>query len=184
MTIRYLFTAGAVALGIAGGPSTALAQSDVPIISREVLFGNPNKASPRISPDGHKLSFLAPVGGVLNVWVRVPRRPEAAPRRSCRKIAGTAPRHIVPRSRATSRGRVAEPAPPLPPPATSGRLRNLGQRPLQAAPRSCLPGRESPRLSRKRGVLAGSGGGPGGSRFSAACRSLIVLFERFVGHAP
>lgn len=78
MTIRYLLTAGAVALGIAGGSSTALAQSDVPIISREVLFGNPNKASPRISPDGHKLSFLAPVGGVLNVWVGPIDRPAMA----------------------------------------------------------------------------------------------------------
>ena len=78
MTIRYLLTAGAVALGIACGPSTALAQSDVPIISREVLFGNPNKASPRISPDGHKLSFLAPVGGALNVWVGPIDRPAMA----------------------------------------------------------------------------------------------------------
>ncbi len=78
MTNRYLLTAGAVALGIAAGPSTALSQSDVPIISREVLFGNPNKASPRISPDGHKLSFLAPVGGVLNVWVGPIDRPATA----------------------------------------------------------------------------------------------------------
>jgi hypothetical protein len=40
-----------------------------PLISREVLFGNPDKASPQLSPDGSQLGFLAPVDGVLNVWV-------------------------------------------------------------------------------------------------------------------
>lgn len=46
------------------------ARADAPaLISREVLFGNPDKSQPRISPDGTKLSFLAPVDGVLNVWV-------------------------------------------------------------------------------------------------------------------
>ena len=39
-------------------------------IPREVLFGNPEKASPRISPDGKLLAYLAPQNGVLNVWVR------------------------------------------------------------------------------------------------------------------
>src|SRR5437667_11658608 len=36
-------------------------------IPREVLFGNPDKAAARIGPDGAKLSYLAPVEGVLNV---------------------------------------------------------------------------------------------------------------------
>lgn len=39
-------------------------------IPLEVLFGNPEKTSPQISPDGTKLSYLAPLNGVLNVWVR------------------------------------------------------------------------------------------------------------------
>lgn len=39
------------------------------LIPREVLFGNPDKAGAKISPDGKQLSFLAPVDGVLNVWV-------------------------------------------------------------------------------------------------------------------
>ena len=39
------------------------------LISRAVLFGNPDKASPEISPDGKFVSWLAPVDGVLNVWV-------------------------------------------------------------------------------------------------------------------
>jgi len=40
-----------------------------PLIPREVLFGNPEKAQPRLSPDGKRLAYLAPVDGVLNVWV-------------------------------------------------------------------------------------------------------------------
>lgn len=39
------------------------------LIPRNVLFGNPDKAGPRISPDGKKISYLAPVDGVMNVWV-------------------------------------------------------------------------------------------------------------------
>lgn len=39
------------------------------LIPREVLFGNPDKASPQLSPDGSSLAYLAPVAGVLNVWV-------------------------------------------------------------------------------------------------------------------
>jgi dipeptidyl aminopeptidase/acylaminoacyl peptidase len=40
------------------------------LIPREVLFGNPEKARPQISPDGKMISYLAPVDGVLNVWVK------------------------------------------------------------------------------------------------------------------
>ncbi len=40
------------------------------LIPREVLFGNPEKTSPEISPDGKRLAYLAPDEGVLNVWVR------------------------------------------------------------------------------------------------------------------
>ena len=39
------------------------------LIPLEVLFGNPEKISPHISPDGTKLSYIAPHKGVLNVWV-------------------------------------------------------------------------------------------------------------------
>ena len=40
-----------------------------PLIPRTVLFGNPERASPELSPDGRRLAYLAPVNGVLNVWV-------------------------------------------------------------------------------------------------------------------
>ena len=39
------------------------------LIPREVLFGNPDKAAARMSHDGKWLSYLAPVDGVLNIWV-------------------------------------------------------------------------------------------------------------------
>src|SRR5918997_3152683 len=41
----------------------------VSLIPREVLFGNPERVGPRLSPDGERLAFLAPKEGVLNVWV-------------------------------------------------------------------------------------------------------------------
>jgi Tol biopolymer transport system component len=40
------------------------------LIPREVLFGNPERADPQISPDGTQIGYLAPVDGVLNVWIR------------------------------------------------------------------------------------------------------------------
>jgi dipeptidyl aminopeptidase/acylaminoacyl peptidase len=43
--------------------------SNVPLIPRSVLFGNPDRASPQISPNGSELAWLAAVDGVLNVWV-------------------------------------------------------------------------------------------------------------------
>jgi dipeptidyl aminopeptidase/acylaminoacyl peptidase len=39
------------------------------LIPREVLFGNPERISPAISPDGTRLGWIAPDQGVLNVWV-------------------------------------------------------------------------------------------------------------------
>ncbi|MDP9070880.1 MAG: S9 family peptidase [Actinomycetota bacterium] len=39
------------------------------LIPREVLFGNPERLLPRLSPDGRRLAYVAPVDGVLNVWV-------------------------------------------------------------------------------------------------------------------
>ncbi len=41
------------------------------LIPRQLLFGNPEKASPRLSPDGKHLAYLAPdAQNVLNVWLR------------------------------------------------------------------------------------------------------------------
>lgn len=49
-----------------------------PLIPRQLLFGNPDKASAQISPDGAQLSWLAPRDGVLNVWVAPANDPAAA----------------------------------------------------------------------------------------------------------
>jgi len=48
------------------------------LIPREILFGNPDKASVQISPDGRRIAYLAPVDGVLNVWVGPVNRPDKA----------------------------------------------------------------------------------------------------------
>ncbi|MEO1129008.1 MAG: hypothetical protein AAFX05_04775, partial [Planctomycetota bacterium] len=66
------------AVAVMIGSVAAQAQQDVPLISREVLFGNPDRAGVQISPDGSHLSFLAPVDGVLNVWVGPADDPGAA----------------------------------------------------------------------------------------------------------
>ncbi len=50
----------------------------VPLIPRRVLFGNPDRAAVEVSPDGKQLSFLAPLDGVLNVWVAPVDNPQAA----------------------------------------------------------------------------------------------------------
>jgi Tol biopolymer transport system component len=45
-------------------------RAEPPIIPRAVLFGNPERVAPQVSPDGRKLAYVAPDSGVLNVWVR------------------------------------------------------------------------------------------------------------------
>ena len=49
---------------------TGCAQMEPELIPREVLFGNPTKVAPRISPDGTMMAYIAPVDNVLNVWVK------------------------------------------------------------------------------------------------------------------
>ena len=47
------------------------AWAEVPLLPRDVLLGNPERAAPRISPDGKWLAYLAPdKDNVLQVWVR------------------------------------------------------------------------------------------------------------------
>ena len=47
------------------------AQAELPpLIPREVLFGNPERTLPQISPEGERVAWLAPdKNGVVNVWV-------------------------------------------------------------------------------------------------------------------
>jgi dipeptidyl aminopeptidase/acylaminoacyl peptidase len=46
------------------------------LIPLTVLFGNPERVSPRISPDGSQMAWIAPRDGVLNVWL-APISPDA-----------------------------------------------------------------------------------------------------------
>ena len=61
-------------------PALAFGQEKekTPLIPRRAFFGNPEKARPRLSPDGKQLAFVAPVKGVLNVWVGPASDPAAA----------------------------------------------------------------------------------------------------------
>ncbi len=52
--------------------------ANVPLISRQVLFGNPDKAAVRSSPDGKRISYLASVNNVMNVFVGPIDDPAAA----------------------------------------------------------------------------------------------------------
>ena len=45
----------------------AIAFAQIELIPRSVLFGNPERTDPEISPDGTMLAYLAPDQGVLNV---------------------------------------------------------------------------------------------------------------------
>jgi dipeptidyl aminopeptidase/acylaminoacyl peptidase len=66
--VRHLALALAVcvtALTAAGRPAAA----DPPLIPRATFFGNPERANVQISPDATMISFLAPLDGVLNVWI-------------------------------------------------------------------------------------------------------------------
>ena len=60
----------ALSLALAALPGGARGEAP-PLIPREVLFGNPEKVSPQISPDGRQLAYLAPdQRNVLQLWVR------------------------------------------------------------------------------------------------------------------
>ena len=39
------------------------------LLPRRLIFGNPERTIVRISHDGTRIAFLAPVEGVLNLWV-------------------------------------------------------------------------------------------------------------------
>ena len=54
---------------IADAPVETQQAEQPPIIERSVLFGNPIRFQGRLSPDGTKMSFRAPLNGVMNLWV-------------------------------------------------------------------------------------------------------------------
>ncbi len=59
-------------------PAGADDKNGPPLIPRHDLFGNPEKTAAELSPDGKWVAWLAPVNGVMNVWVAPIDKPEAA----------------------------------------------------------------------------------------------------------
>jgi dipeptidyl aminopeptidase/acylaminoacyl peptidase len=68
---KVVFIVGCVAMLMGLGVKLAYASAEQsPLIPLKALLGNPERAQPRISPSGTHLAFVAPVDGVLNLWVR------------------------------------------------------------------------------------------------------------------
>jgi dipeptidyl aminopeptidase/acylaminoacyl peptidase len=65
-------------VSLAAGAASAALPADTPLIPRAALFGNPVKSGAQLSPDGKWLSWMAPVGGVMNVWVAPSDKPQEA----------------------------------------------------------------------------------------------------------
>ncbi len=79
LAILLALSLTACASGPQPAPDAAKDAVGVPLIPRAVLFDNPEKAAARLSPDGTRLSYLAPVDGVLNIWVQTLGKEDAKP---------------------------------------------------------------------------------------------------------
>ena len=71
---RRRFVAGAATFGAAlaipwRAAPAAQEPAARPLVPREILFGDPDRAWARLSSDGAWLSYIAPVDGVRNLWV-------------------------------------------------------------------------------------------------------------------
>jgi len=73
---------------LGSGCATTRSPQPGPLIARQVLFGNPDKASLTISPDGNTIAYLAPRDGVMNVWVAPADDPAAAQPVTADKLRG------------------------------------------------------------------------------------------------
>ncbi len=85
LSVMMMLAAGCGSGGSGGGPEgagdTAAAMDTLPepeyvasagaegLIPREVLFGNPENVLPELSPDGERITCIAPADGVLNLWI-------------------------------------------------------------------------------------------------------------------
>lgn len=87
-TLTLALLAGATLTLVACSSSTTTmstaaatpARANIPdaLISRDILAGNPERASLRLSPDGKQLLWLQPVNNVMNVFVAPASDPSAA----------------------------------------------------------------------------------------------------------
>ena len=76
LAVAAIITAGCARSHIFKKETATVAE--VPLIPRKVFFDNPDRASVQISADGRRISYLAPLDGVLNVWVAPLDNPSAA----------------------------------------------------------------------------------------------------------
>jgi hypothetical protein len=53
----------------ASDPQARTMDESVPLLPRRLIFGNPERSIVRISRDGTRVAFLAPIDGMLNLWV-------------------------------------------------------------------------------------------------------------------
>jgi dipeptidyl aminopeptidase/acylaminoacyl peptidase len=68
--------------------SQASAEPARPLVPRALLFAEPERTSVQLSPDGSQVAYVAPSGGVQNLWVAAPGDPSKA-RPLTRLTAGT-----------------------------------------------------------------------------------------------
>jgi dipeptidyl aminopeptidase/acylaminoacyl peptidase len=50
--------------------STTVPGQEVPLLDRELFFGNPQISGGQLSPDGKWISFMKPYEGIMNLWVK------------------------------------------------------------------------------------------------------------------
>ena len=83
--LRPAFTSVLLGVGLiaAAPPARATPGQQENLIPRHVLLGNPSRAAVNISPEGMRLTHLAPSNNVHNSWVTslgpAPHRPMPSP---------------------------------------------------------------------------------------------------------
>ena len=65
-------------LGVLLFPLVGQAQSQAPVLDRELFFGDPEISGAQLSPDGQYISFVKPFKGTRNVWVKKATEPFSA----------------------------------------------------------------------------------------------------------
>src|SRR5882672_9347295 len=64
------FISKATVLVFALAAATSVYAQQPPIIDRELFFGDPEISGAQLSPDGKFMSFVKPLNGTRNVWVK------------------------------------------------------------------------------------------------------------------
>ena len=65
-------------LGVLLFPLVGQAQSQAPVLDRELFFGDPEISGAQLSPNGQYISFVKPFKGTRNVWVKKAADPFSA----------------------------------------------------------------------------------------------------------